>query len=170
MDIKNLLTILGVSEDEALQAIISAVTPLQPGVLRQNWSRLSTFGNTAPSTQDIWKKFEESDFRCSNCGSQLRITLDHKDGNSTNHRLENIQVLCFVCNRKKAKKGVQVENKTLRVVKAVMAHFKSHRSFPSRKQIIEATGIKSLPTYLLKYLEKRLTVAYILKEETDGKR
>jgi 5-methylcytosine-specific restriction endonuclease McrA len=166
-----LLELLEVSEDEALKAIIAAVAPLHPGVVRQNWSRLSTFGNSAPATSDIWQKLVDADFRCSECRSQLRVTLDHIDGDSKNHSANNLRVLCFVCNRKRAKKGIKQPDVTLRVTLAVLDHWRKHKVFPSNQELMQVTGLNTLPTYLLRYLRKdclsEAAISFFLNDYKD---
>jgi 5-methylcytosine-specific restriction endonuclease McrA len=97
--IEDFLSRHSISEDDALTALLSAFGPPQPGVIRQNWCRSSYFGNCAPSTGEIWSLFERSSFRCIKCGSGKSLTLDHIDGDSTNHNLLNLRVLCSACNR-----------------------------------------------------------------------
>ncbi len=75
--LKELMGFLDVSETDAIRAILNLVSPPPPPATRQNWMRLSTFGNSAPTTQDLWRKLEESGFRCHRCGSQMRLSFNH---------------------------------------------------------------------------------------------
>ena len=162
-EVKDFLEKLGIPQEDALQALLSAFSPLQPPVLRQNWGRLSTFGNSSPSTEDIWKKFVESDFRCSNCRSQLRVTLDHSDGNPRNHSYDNLVVLCFSCNRSKSRlRPIRNKQKKLRVYRAIMDHLREHKEFPSNKEILVRSGIDQLvgEQYMIKWLKTRLVEIY----------
>ena len=160
-DVKDFLEKLDISQDDALSALLSAFAPLQPGVLRQNWGRLSTFGNSAPTTNDIWRKLEESDFRCSNCRSQLRVTLDHSDGNPHNHSYDNLVVLCFNCNRNKStKKPVRDKQKKLRVYRAIMDHLREHKEFPTNREILDRSGVRGIDEtrFMIAWIKKRLVV------------
>lgn len=65
---------LDVREDEALKALLSAFSPCQPGALRGSWKQRKNYG-TPLETREIWKLFEKASFRCSQCGSYLRIRL-----------------------------------------------------------------------------------------------
>lgn len=147
-----------VSENDALQALLAAFSPIQASALRQNWLRSSNFGNTAPTTQDIWRKFEEANFRCSQCRSQYRITLDHVDNNPLNHSLDNFVVLCFECNRGRSAKATRDKNHQLRIYRAVIEHWHEHKEFPSNKQILERSGVEQIggSTYMVKWLKDRL--------------
>ena len=61
--IKEFIEKIDISQDDALEALLSAFAPAQASALRQAWIRGSQFGNSSPSTKDIWKKFEDADFR-----------------------------------------------------------------------------------------------------------
>jgi len=157
-ELDEFLKITGASEDEALKALISAFAPLQPSALRQNWLRSKDTGNTAPATAEIWQKFEEADFRCVTCGSQLRITLDHIDGDGKNHALSNLQVLCFSCNREKSRKGTGDKDHGLRIYRAAIKLFNESGRFPTNAQIKQRAGVRHIGgvANLIKYLKKRL--------------
>ena len=57
--VEKFLEFFDIPEEEALQALLSAFVAPQPGTIRQNWIRLTTFGNSSPTTTEIWKKFVE---------------------------------------------------------------------------------------------------------------
>ncbi len=158
--VQHFISILGVREDEALKAllIISAFAPLQPAALRQNWLRLSTFGHSAPTTKEIWAAFDEADFRCTECGSQLRLTLDHRSGDATDHSPANLQVLCFSCNRGRSRKGSVEKDLSLRVYLAVVDLYEELNRVPTNAEIKERVGVKQIggASYLVKFLQKRL--------------
>ena len=156
--VKEFLTKLEISEEDALQALLAAFSPIQASALKQNWERSSNFGNCAPSTADIWRKFEESSFRCSKCGSQYRITLDHADNNPLNHAYENLVVLCFECNRGRSAKATRDQKHQLRVYLAIIEHFHQHGTFPSNREILDRAGIEQIggSTYMIKWLKDRL--------------
>ena len=103
--LKEIMELLGVSETDAIKAILNLVSPFPPHATIQNWTRLSTFGHDAPTTKDLWKKLEGSDFRCHRCGSQMRLSFNNINSNPKAHRLENLEVICFSCNRSVSKKG-----------------------------------------------------------------
>lgn len=150
-----------ISEDDALQSLLAAFSPLQASALKQNWERSSNFGNSAPSTQDIWRKFEESNFRCSFCGSQYRITLDHADNNPCNHAYANLVVLCFECNRGRSAKATRDRKHQLRIYKAVVEHIHEFHTFPSNREILLRAGVEQIggSTYMVKWLKDRLVQA-----------
>lgn len=83
---KELMDLLDVSETDAIRAILNLVSPPPPPATRQNWTRLSTFGHSAPMTQNLWQKLDESNFRCRQCGSQMRLSFNHINGNAKAER------------------------------------------------------------------------------------
>ena len=142
--VQHFVSIVGLREDEVLKALISAFAPLQPGTLRQNWLRLSTTGHSAPTTKEIWTKFDEADFRCTECGSQLRLTLDHRNGDATDHSPSNLQVLCFSCNRGRSRKRTGEQDLGLRVYLAVIELYEELDRFPTNAEIKERVGVKQI--------------------------
>lgn len=158
MSSSELIKLLGISEDDILKSILSAFVPLQPGVVRANWKSSSHHGNAAPGTAEIWEKFVEADFRCTECGSQRRITLDHIDGNASNHELSNLRVVCYDCNRKLSSKGTQDQDAQLRIYKAFFELREELGRDPTNKEILNRSGVSQIggATYLLKFLKARL--------------
>ena len=57
-ELRELMNLLDVSETDAIKAILNLVSPPPPSATRQNWTRLSTFGHSAPTTQDLWKNWK----------------------------------------------------------------------------------------------------------------
>lgn len=155
--VKEFLDTLKISDDDALQALLAAFSPLQASALRQNWIRSSNFGHDAPSTEEIWEKFEESKFRCSVCGSQYRITLDHSDNDPTNHAYDNLVVLCFECNRARSAKGTKDKQHQLKIYRAVIAHFRETGRFPTNKEILARAHVVQIggSTYMVKWLKDK---------------
>lgn len=149
---------LGISPDDALKALIGAFSPVQPPALRQGWRASKRYGNSAPTTKEIWAMFEAADFRCTSCGSQRRITLDHKNNDPTDHSLENLEVLCSECNRGRNAKATRDTDHQLRVYRATLELLESLKRFPTYKEIQEYAGLEQIggATYLVKYLKARL--------------
>lgn len=129
------MELLEVTEMDAIRSILNLVSPPPPPATRQNWTRLSTFGNSAPTTQDLWKKLEESNFKCHKCGSQMRLSFNHIDGNAHNHGLENLEVICFSCNRAVSKKGTQDINHHYKLALSAIKLWKESSKFPSFEEI-----------------------------------
>jgi len=158
-ELKELMLLLDVSETDAIKAILNLVSPPPPPATRQNWTRLSTFGHSAPTTQNLWKKLVESDFRCHRCGSQMRLSFNHIDSNAKNHDLDNLEVICFDCNRSVSKKGTRDNNQHYKLAMAAISLWKETGEFASLNQIRKLAGVEQIggATYLLKYIEKRLS-------------
>jgi len=153
-----LMTLLDVSETDAIKAILNLVSPPPPPATRQNWLRQSTFGYSAPSSEDLWQKLEASDFRCYRCGSQMRLSFNHINSDATDHRKENLEVICFACNRSMSQKGTKDANHHYRLAMAAIDLWKVSHKFPSFNEIRTTAGVNQVggATYLLKYIEQRL--------------
>ena len=156
--VREFLQKMNISEDDALQALLAAFAPIQASALRQNWIRSSNFGNIAPTTKDIWRKFGEANFKCSDCGSQYRITLDHADNNPLNHSCDNLVVLCFECNRGRSAKATRDKQHQLKIYRAVIEHFHETGVFPTNREIQGRAQVEQIggSTYMVKWLKDRL--------------
>jgi hypothetical protein len=153
-----IMNLLRVKEEDVIKALLNLVSPPPPPATRQNWSRLSTFGNNAPSTKDLWRKLVDSDFKCHKCGSQMRLSFNHIDGNAKNHDLQNLEVICFACNRRVSKKGTLDENQHYKLAMATFDLWNETKCLPTLEQIRIKAGVKQIggATYLLKYILARL--------------
>jgi len=154
-----IMELLDVSEEDAIKAILNLVSPPPPPATRQNWTRLSTFGHDAPTTKDLWRKLEEADFRCQKCGSQMRLSFNHINSNPKDHRLENLEVICFACNRLVSQKGTKDNNHHYKLAVSAIELWKKDNNFPSLKEIRENAGVEQIggATYLLKFIQNRLS-------------
>lgn len=155
--LKRFIESTGISEEEALSALIAAVSPPQLGPLRQNWQRQPQFGHSAPDTDVLRKLFEAADYRCTACRSQLRLGIDHINSDGTDHSIGNLRVLCFSCNRAKGKGSGENVHHGRRLVAAILELYDQNGAFPSNKEIMAKAGI----TYvgrpeLVAYLKRRL--------------
>ena len=155
----DLIQRLEIPPDDCVQALLGAVSPIQPPALRQGWRNSKRYGNDAPSTQEIWKLQVDADFRCTLCGSQRRITIDHIDNNPKNHSVDNLRILCAACNRADNSKATRDRNHQLRIYRAAISLFDELGTFPTDKQVLQRAGTEQIggATYMLRYLEKRLT-------------
>ncbi len=158
INLTEVMHLLDVSETDAIKAILNLVSPPPPPATRENWSRLSTFGHSAPTTKDLWRKLEESDFRCHRCGSQMRLSFNHINGNAKDHSLENLEVVCFSCNRAVSRKRTSDNDQHYKLAIAAISLWKASGSFPSLNEIRDKAGVKQIggATYLLKYIQRRL--------------
>ena len=156
--LNELMELLDVSDVDAVKAILNLVSPPPPPATRQNWTRLSTFGHSAPTTHHLWKKLEESNFRCHRCGSQMRLSFNHINGNAKDHRLDNLEVICFACNRSVSKKGTKDADQHFKLAIAAIELWKEFGKFPSLEKIREKAGVNQVggATYLLKFIQNRL--------------
>lgn len=151
------IEVAGISEDEAISALVAAVSPPQLGPMRQNWMRQPQFGHSAPETAILRDLFEAADYRCTDCGSQVRLGLDHRNSNATDHSRENLQVLCFSCNRAKGRGSDQNRHHGRRLVNAVIELFDELGRFPTNKEILAKSGLTKIGRpELIAYLKKRL--------------
>jgi hypothetical protein len=151
-EVLEFLELLNVDEEEALSALLSAFGPPQPGALRGAWKKNAHFGNAAPTTKEFWNLFTDSQFKCSNCGSRLRLTVDHIDGDGKNHAAGNLQVLCFSCNRKRI--GSTAKGRAnVNIYRAAMKALRETGSIPRNRDVAKSAGGPiGGATYLLKFL------------------
>jgi len=165
-EVVTFLNLIGATEEEALSALLSAFGPPQPGAVAGAWKKNSAYGHSAPSTKEFWDLFTASKFQCVTCGSMLRLTVDHVDGNAKNHKISNLQVLCFRCNRAKlGKKNVEARA-NVALYRAALALYQETGTIPRNKEVVTRAGIRaSGGTYLLKFLRFLSTV----KSETSTK-
>ncbi len=156
--IEEFLKILNISEDEALDALVSAFSPTPPPTVRQNWNRLSTFGNSSPSSEEIWDLLCEGDFKCTKCGSHRRITIDHINSDASDHSKENLVLLCYSCNRGRSKRATVDFNHALKIYKATVSLEKRLGRFPELKEIKDSAEVGQIgsATYLVKFLKVKL--------------
>lgn len=152
-----LIKTLNISPDEATKALLSAFVPCQPGALRAAWASRKNYGEP-PSTGTIWKIFEDADFRCVRCGGHHRLSIDHVNDNAFDNSVQNLQVLCFDCNRAKRNKGSSIKDHKLVVFKTVIELNRRLGRFPTNVEVKEALGIKDLSgaLYMVKFLRSRL--------------
>ena len=151
------MEVTGITVNEALSALVAAIAPAQLGPMRQNWKRQKQFGYSAPETDVLRKLFSDADYRCTECRSQLRVGLDHINSDGTDHSIENLQVLCFSCNRAKGRGVSQNINHGSRLVQAVIELYDENGEFPDNQSIKDRAGITKIGrTQLMAYLRKRL--------------
>jgi hypothetical protein len=145
---------LDVNEDEALKALLSAFSPCQPGALRGSWKQRKNYG-TPPETRDIWLLFEKAAFRCSQCKSYHRITLDHINDDAFDSKLENFQVLCYDCNRAKTERGVKNKNLGVRVYRAAIKLYSALGRWPTDSELRSEVQVDDLSgaTYMVRFLQ-----------------
>ena len=132
--INELISLLKLSEDDVLRALLSVYSPCQPGALHQAWNKRKNYG-PAPTAKEIWEIYKKYDFRCTTCGSQYRISLDHIDNDQFKSNPDNLQVLCQSCNRSKQKRGVKYKDTQLKVYKTFMELSKTNQIMPNSSQI-----------------------------------
>ena len=156
--LSELMKLLDVNKEDAIKAVVTLVSPPPPPATRQNWTRLSTFGNSAPTTQELWKKLEDVDFRCHRCGSQMRLSFNHMNGDPKDHRISNLEVVCFSCNRAVSTKATVDSDQHFKLVVAAIDLWKEKKQFPSLEEIRIKAGVQQIggATYLMKYIKKRL--------------
>lgn len=167
--LKRFMEVTGITEEEALSALVTAIAPPQINAMRQNWRGNSHFGNCAPDTDVLRKLFVDADYRCTKCGSQLRIGLDHIDSNGKNHSVDNLQVLCFSCNRAKGLGVSKNINHGSRLAQAVIELYDETGEFPSNQAIKDRADITELRRKdLVDYLKKRLESNPVEYEYSTG--
>src|SRR5665213_2172680 len=138
-----LLDLLGVSDDEAIKALLSVFASVQPGPIAGAWKKRSNYG-VAPSTKEIWALLTEADFRCTQCGSHANLGIDHIDRDTSNINPENLRVVCHGCNRATNSRPVQNTNAGLRIYKAMMELYHKTGVFPKPGDVQRTAGVSQL--------------------------
>lgn len=154
-EVKEYAELVGISEDQILAILISATSPPQAAAVRQSWRGSKRFGFTAPATHELWGLLEESQFSCSVCSSSVRLTFDHINDDSRDHRLENLRVLCFDCNRGRSAKASVNKGLNVRVYRAFNRLIAEKGRFPTAREVCESAGLTALGpySYLIKWLK-----------------
>jgi hypothetical protein len=156
--LQRFIDVTGITEEEALSALVAAFSPPQLGPLRQNWSRQPQFGHSAPATAVLRQLFEAADYRCTLCQSQLRLGIDHVNSHGADHTPENLRVLCFSCNRARGRGAVENVHHGRRVAAAILELFDETGRFPSSAEIRQRAGVTTTGRpELVAFLRKRLT-------------
>lgn len=88
----------------------------------------------------------------------MRLSFNHINSDATDHRLENMEVICFACNRAASEKGTKDTNHHYRLAIASIELWKQLTAYPSLNQIHDLAGVDQIggATYLLKFIEARL--------------
>jgi hypothetical protein len=165
-----LLTLLDVSEDDLLRALLSVFASVQPGPVRQSWLRSADYGH-APSTRDIWDTFVRDGFRCQLCGTHADLTIDHINRDNQDVSPENLRVLCRRHNRGTNSRPVANEDANLRIYRAIQHSRKTTGNLPSPAQIRTTTGIGDLSgsIYMVKFFEHFFGVSRPMRSYTSKK-
>ena len=135
------IKLIGASEEDALAALLSSFGVSQPNATVQYWKNHDAYGRTSPTTQEIISIYVNNDYRCQECGSQRRLSVDHIDGNAKNHSLDNLQLLCMSCNRSKSKKGTKDKDHKLLIYNATIELCHELGRFPSYNEIIDRAQV-----------------------------
>lgn len=149
--------LLGLSELELLQAAVSAFSPCQPGALLGTWKQRIAYKDP-PTTQEIWKLQKDSGFKCIECGSYLRITIDHINDNSNDNSLHNLRILCSACNRARRHKVTNGKHLSARIYKAAVDFAKTHKRWPRPSEVAKVVGVKNIggTNYMLSFIADKM--------------
>jgi hypothetical protein len=151
-----LIEILGISEDEAMRALLSAFASVQPGPMRQGFLKRPEYGG-APETNEIWDLLVRSDFRCAECGTHFDLTLDHVDKDTRNNHIDNLRVFCRDCNRSVNSRGLVNKHANLRIYKAIIELMTELGRFPTPIEIRVRADVSQLSgaIYLIRFFETK---------------
>ncbi len=158
-----LLSLLAVREDDLIELALSALSPYQPGSLRQKLERrqheLGRDVKEVPTTSELWKLFEYADFRCSKpgCKSQISLTIDRINP-SFGYEKTNVRILCRDCNREASRPNTAHQKLRLKIFQAIYKSLQANPDdFPSNFEIQQTSGVRSLSgsLYLVRFLRRR---------------
>ena len=91
-----------------LQISLEHITGLSKGNIKRTFENVFIKNSTASQSvlRRWYEKGQYSEYKCSICGQEpfwngkdLSLTLDHINGNNTDHRLENLRWVCPNCDR-----------------------------------------------------------------------
>jgi hypothetical protein len=153
------MDVLGLEEEDILAALVGCFGPPQPSGVVSYWKKHDYYGNSSPTTELIKNIYEKNDYRCTKCGSQIRLTIDHKNGDPTDHNESNLKLLCLCCNRKKSTRSIKTENHKLKIYLCIVDFFNENGRVPTYREIQDISGIKNIggARYFMKYVQKRLS-------------
>lgn len=152
--VENLLVLLkklGLSVDDAVEAVVSRVGPAGIEGMLSNWKKLRHFNFSAPQAKVVEEVFNRADFKCEECDTQLRLSIDHRDLDSTNHAKENLGIKCMPCNQ-----GYEHIKTSLTL--AALELFDELGKFPSEAEVLNRAGLEKIGSYrfyVMTYLRKR---------------
>jgi len=147
----SLLEILGLDLQDAIDAVIFCVGPSGAAGRKSNWKRSPYFKHSAPSVKTFNSVYVRDGYRCSKCGTQLRLSVDHIDGDPTNHAEENLRILCGPCNQ--GYKYIKTQ-----LTMAFLQFCTSYGRIPTVQEVLDAAGLESVRSYcqFLDYLQARV--------------
>jgi hypothetical protein len=153
--------LLGLTDGDVLRAVISAYKPPQPGALVGSWKQRKNY--SAPLTSgEVWAMYVKHDFRCAQCGSQYKISLDHIDNNSMSDDKDNFQVLCMKCNRRKRSGNIKNTDVAIKTMRAFFRLCEENNTLPSQRETLDrakedSPGLRDdcEAIYLYKFLAHR---------------
>ena len=88
----------------------------------------------------------------------MRLSFNHINNDAKDHRLENLEVICFACNRAASSKRTKDADHHLKLAIASIELWHQNGAFPTFTAIKDRAGVDQVggATYLLKYIENRL--------------
>ena len=88
----------------------------------------------------------------------MRLSFNHINSDATDHRLENLEVICFACNRAASEKGTKDVDHHYKLALSAIELWRKNSKFPSLNEIRDNANVDQIggATYLIKYIENRL--------------
>jgi hypothetical protein len=156
--LRQLIELLGMTEEQAIRALLSAFASIQPGSMRQGFVRHASYG-VAPETRVIWDVLVAHNFRCAVCQTHYDLTLDHIDSNPQNIALTNLRIVCRDHNRAANSRGLQNQNANLRIYNAIIDLWKRTGRFPTDPEIQRESGVSQIggSRYMIKFFRWKVT-------------
>lgn len=153
-EVKELMLRFGLAEDDVMDYLLGGISVPSPGGTRASWKVNSYFGlakDNDVSSGTIYDVYAKAGFCCSMCGSSIRLTMHHIDGNPKNHDKDNLAALCLSCNKDQSKRPSKNKRVKLKIYRACRDYFEEHNKFPGPTFLCKMTGLKNISGYYAFY-------------------
>ena len=132
--------ILDLLEPTPVDIMSSLLRKLSPGQFQSRtaaWKKHPRYGphDKIPTAKEFGNILRRDDFRCQKCGSQLDLQIHHINSICTDHRLENLQALCRICNIAEHSKSRKSPNPALIIWTEFTSFYKEYGHCPDTKEL-----------------------------------
>ncbi|MEI7733321.1 MAG: hypothetical protein WCO56_27365 [Verrucomicrobiota bacterium] len=168
--VQRLISLLGLSEDEVLAALLSSFVPSNPGSVALSWAKRNNY-TAPPSTKVLWDIMVAADFRCEECHTHHDLTFHHRNDDAHDSCPENLQLLCRNCNRAKSRRPVKQRDFKINIFKTYLDLFDRLGRPPTPVEIKRHLNLKQLSSsvYMVHFLNTRFAVPTAVRAYSPSK-